>query len=233
MFHSCCALTTGIQFQPNLRVVNFNARSEGQIGAAGSSTNIDSLCGLVRSVACDELQKIRCPSRRTAGSKCSLIGNEVQQALQVPLSSNVPPVPMEPRRASYAEAVSRCIPASPRFVNPAPHDALPSLQPIHHLENRQSIQRKYNVWRTPDRRPLCYHGGEAGHLYRECPYHRLGQMGFAVDLRRSRFGETPRAIEEYVSLQRMPLPLRRQSCSPIFTKLSGLPRGGAGVFAKL
>ncbi|XP_049270985.1 uncharacterized protein LOC125758181 [Rhipicephalus sanguineus] len=190
------------------------ASSVGQIGGAGSSINIESLCDLIRSVVRDELQKIHCPSQPTAGSLCSLIRNEVQQALQVPLPDNVPPVPTEPHRASYADAARRYIPASPRFVNPTPHDALPSLQPIQHLENRQPIPRKSDVWRTPDRRPLCYHCGEAGHVYRECPYRRLGLQGFAVDSPRPRFGERPRAIEEYLSQQRMPLPVRRQSRSP-------------------
>lgn len=191
------------------------ASSMDQIGAAGGSINIDSLCDLIRSVVRDELQRIHCPPQPAAGSISSLIRNEVQHALQVPLAREVtPPVPTELRRASYAEAASRYIPASPRFVRPTPHDTLPSVQPIQHLENRQPLQRKSDVWRTPDRRPLCYHCGEAGHVYRECPYRRLGLQGFAVDSPRPRFGERPRAIEEYLSQQRMPLPLRRQSRSP-------------------
>ncbi|KAG0411591.1 hypothetical protein HPB47_011263 [Ixodes persulcatus] len=38
--------------------------------------------------------------------------------------------------------------------------------------------RKTDVWRTADRRPLCYHCGEADHIYRSCPYRRLGLRGF-------------------------------------------------------
>ncbi|KAH7957060.1 hypothetical protein HPB52_014833 [Rhipicephalus sanguineus] len=188
----------------------------GQIGVAGSSITIESLCDLIRSVVRDELQKIHCPSQPAGGSICSLIRNEVQQqALQVPLPNNVATVPTEHHRASYAEAAGRYVAASPRFVHPTPHDALPSLQPIQHFENRQPIQRKSDVWRTPDRRrPLCYHCGEAGHVSRECPYRRVGFQGFAVDSPRPRFGERTRAIEEYLSQQRMPLPLRRQSTSP-------------------
>lgn len=192
----------------------------GQIGAAGSNINIEALCDLIRSVVRDELQRIHCPPQPpAAGSISSLIRSEVHQALQVPLSSDVtsPDVTStrtESRRPSYAEAVSRYIPTPPRFVHPTPHDTLPSVQPIQHFENRQPLPRKSDVWRTPDRRPLCYHCGEAGHVYRECPYRRLGLRGFAVDSPRPRFGERPRAIEEYLSQQRMPLPLRRQSRSP-------------------
>ncbi|XP_037501463.2 translation initiation factor IF-2-like [Rhipicephalus sanguineus] len=89
----------------------------GQIGAAGSNINIEALCDLIRSVVRDELQRLHCPLQPPAtGSISSLIRSEVQQALQVPLSSDVTsPVPTESRRASYAEGVSRYIPAPPRF----------------------------------------------------------------------------------------------------------------------
>lgn len=198
-----------------------------QIGVAGSNVNLEALCDLIRSVVRDELQKIHGPPPPAAGSISSLIRSEVQQALQVPLSNDAsPPVPIEPHRASYAEAVSCYVaPASyaeaasryappRRFVHPAHRDPLPAVQPVQHFENRQLLPRKSDVWRTPDRRPLCYHCGEAGHVYRECQYRRLGLQGFAVDSPRPRFGERPRAIEEYLSEQRRPLLPRRQSRSP-------------------
>lgn len=191
------------------------ASSLGQIGAAGSSINIDSLCDLIRSVVRDELQRIQCPPQHTVGSISSLVRNEVQHALQIPLSNPVaPPAPTEMPRLSYAEAAGRFTPAAPRFVHPIPpHDTLPLAQPIQRSYNRQPIRRKSDVWRTPDRRPLCFHCGEAGHLYHECSYRRLGLPGYAVDSPRPRFGERPRAIEEYLSQQRT-LPFRRQSRSP-------------------
>ncbi|KAH7986841.1 hypothetical protein HPB52_024694 [Rhipicephalus sanguineus] len=80
----------------------------GQIGAAGSNINIEAICDLIRSVVRDELQRIHCPPQPpAAGSISSLIRSEVQQALQVPLSSDVTSLDVtstrtESRRASYA-----------------------------------------------------------------------------------------------------------------------------------
>ncbi|KAG0415815.1 hypothetical protein HPB47_007012 [Ixodes persulcatus] len=35
-----------------------------------------------------------------------------------------------------------------------------------------------DVWRTADRRPLCYHCGEANHICRRCPYRQMELRGF-------------------------------------------------------
>lgn len=67
------------------------------IEVAGS---LEALCDLIRSVVREELQKIHCLPPPAAGSISSLIRSEVQQALQVPLSSDASrSVPTEPRRA--------------------------------------------------------------------------------------------------------------------------------------
>lgn len=44
--------------------------------------------------------------------------------------------------------------------------------------------RKSDVWRTPDYQPLCFHCGEAGHLYRACYYRRIGLQGYHPGARR-------------------------------------------------
>lgn len=78
-----------------------------QIRAVGSNISLEALCDLIRSVVHEELQKIQGPPPPAAGSISGLIRSEVQQALQVPLSSDYsPPVLTEPRRPPYAEAVS-------------------------------------------------------------------------------------------------------------------------------
>lgn len=74
-----------------------------------------------------------------------------KQALLVPPSSYVPPYPTGQRRATYAEAASRYVPASPRFGKPTPQDELASLQPVHHLkirENQQPFARKSDIYGT-------------------------------------------------------------------------------------
>ncbi|KAH7938956.1 hypothetical protein HPB52_002953 [Rhipicephalus sanguineus] len=69
----------------------------GQIGAAGSNIKIEALCYLIRSVVRDELQRIHCPPQPpAAGYISSLIRSEVQQVLQVALSSDVTSTRTEP-----------------------------------------------------------------------------------------------------------------------------------------
>ncbi|XP_042144909.1 uncharacterized protein LOC120849220, partial [Ixodes scapularis] len=60
---------------------------------------------------------------------------------------------------------------------------------------REELQQE--IWRTPDHRPLCFHCGKAGHVYRFCPYRRLGLRGFSGDAPRPRVGERPQEIQHY------------------------------------
>ncbi|KAG0430612.1 hypothetical protein HPB47_022509 [Ixodes persulcatus] len=60
-------------------------------------------------------------------------------------------------------------------------------------QNQQRHERP-TVWRTADRRPLCYHCGEAGHIYRRCPYRQLGLRGFHPN------DPHPRRIYQFVGL---------------------------------
>ncbi|KAG0444095.1 hypothetical protein HPB47_014180, partial [Ixodes persulcatus] len=43
---------------------------------------------------------------------------------------------------------------------------------------RTTYDKENRRMRTADRRPVCYHCGEADHIYRRCPYRQLGQRGF-------------------------------------------------------
>lgn len=150
------------------------------------------------------------------------------------------PVSTDSRRRTYAEALRSATPLSGQGVpiQPVPHvpiqtvphvpiqtmpyvpiqTMMPSvaIQSAHadlDIDSRRTPTRKSDLWRTPDRRPLCYHCGEAGHIYRECPYRQLGLRGFSVNSPRPRIGQRPRDIEEYLAQQRAPF-TRRQSRSP-------------------
>ncbi|KAM7286225.1 hypothetical protein ISCGN_033109 [Ixodes scapularis] len=112
--------------------------------------------------------------------------------------------PQAPRQAT----------APPRKDAPAPQ--YPRRQEDQaHVRPEQPTPRKTDVWRTADRHPLCYHCGEANHIYRRCPYRQLGLRGFHPNDPRPRYDERPRDIEEY--LRRLAFPvssLRREARSP-------------------
>ncbi|KAH6937972.1 hypothetical protein HPB50_005789 [Hyalomma asiaticum] len=54
--------------------------------------------------------------------------------------------------------------------------------------------RKSDVWRAPNGRPLCYHCGKADHLYRNCPYWRLGLRGFFACTPPRRYCNSPKIL---------------------------------------
>ncbi|XP_037505558.1 uncharacterized protein LOC119381877 [Rhipicephalus sanguineus] len=101
--------------------------------------------------------------------------------------------------------------------------------PVHYLDDKRTSPRKSHVWRTRDRRPLCFHCGEADHLYRQCPYRRMGLRGFSAYSPPPRYGQRPRDFENYLAQQRMPPPTRRQSRSPSPRRFSPPPQRYAGA----
>ncbi|KAG0432671.1 hypothetical protein HPB47_020612 [Ixodes persulcatus] len=68
--------------------------------------------------------------------------------------------------------------APPRRDPPMPQYPRRQEGQVQDVRPERASPRKTDVWRTADRRPLCYHCGEADHIYRGCPYRRLGLRGF-------------------------------------------------------
>ena len=170
--------------------------TESPVSAVG--INPESLRETIRAVVREELRKLftTTPQPQVA-TLTDVIREEVQQALG---TSTPPEAPREPQAMAYAAAVRRPGPSAarrqeaPPYRRPFSRPQSPARPPV----AQQSTPRKTDVWRTPDRRPLCYHCGEAGHIYRRCPYKQLGLRGFPVDAPRPLPGQRPNEIDEYL-----------------------------------
>lgn len=160
-------------------------------------------------------------------SVAEMVRAEVRHAVHAPQHYEVP----QQRQCvemSYAEAVRRppqC--STPGVVHPVQQMEVgfSARNPPFIAEARS---RKSDVWRTPDHRPLCFHCGEAGHIYRTCPYRRVGLRGFSPNAPRPRPGERPLEIENFISNRRnvenrwheprSSSPARYRSPSPAFSR---------------
>lgn len=139
---------------------------------------------------------------------------EPQSTRRIPTYSEVLRQPVVHSNAAVAMAAPY-----PPTVRSAPHPPEPtaSYQPPARSVARYVEQRprKSDIWRDHDRRPLCFHCGEAGHLYRFCPYRQAGLRGFPLYAPCPRNGERPTEIEEYLSTRQSPLaPRQHQPRSP-------------------
>ena len=185
-----------------------------------STTGVDGLREIVRDIVREELRKLLPTDNQPAAlSIAEVVREEVQRAFQPEAPASVA-APEEPT-LTYAAVARRPAPASrqywtpPRRDPPAPQtfqrrDGQPQL-----VRTEQPAPRKTDVWRTAYRRPLCYHCGEADHVYRRCPYRQMGLRGFAPNDPRPRHGERPRDIEEYLRRPPSPAPTApRSSRSP-------------------
>lgn len=170
---------------------------------------IDVLRELIRSVVREELQKLN-GNPSTVSSLAEVVREEVRQAVreQQPQAQPVQAsVPMQPA-VSYAEVlrsapVPHFVAPGPPFAAPGPYFAAASThlpKPRFTPSPAETRIRKADIWRTPDRIPLCYHCGEAGHLYRMCEYRRAGLRGFPVNAACPRNGERRFEIEGYLSM---------------------------------
>ncbi|XP_077551866.1 uncharacterized protein LOC144166122 [Haemaphysalis longicornis] len=196
----------------------------------------ESLRDTIRALVKEELRKLfptTTPYPQVA-SLTDVIREEVQQALETSMPSEAP---REPEAMTYSAAVRR-----PHLVPTRRQEAPPYRRPMSPARprvTRNQAPRKTEVWRTPDNHPLCYHCGEADHIYRRCPYKRLGLRGFSVNAPRPRPGQRPSEIEEYLSnttrgparFNRSPSPYPyqspdRRSSADFARGRSPSPRGG-------
>lgn len=181
----------------------------------------------IREVVREELQKLLPQvAQPQVSSLTDMIREEVQQAL----GTSTPPVSQsQPNVATYTPDPRS--PPGPRRESFTPAFRHPSQANHHPAVVQHPGPRKTDVWRTVDRRPLCYHCGEAGHVYRRCPYIQLGLRGFPADAPRPQPGQRPRDIEDYLArsertprrLSRSPSP--RPSASPNRRPYAGTERG--------
>ncbi|KAG0433367.1 hypothetical protein HPB47_019988, partial [Ixodes persulcatus] len=148
-----------------------------------NTSGLDSLREIVREVVRKELRKILPAANRPSSlSLAEVVREEVHRAFQPegPINTTTPEEPT----LSYA-AMARRPPqahrqttAPPRRDPPMPQYPRRQEGQVQDVRAEQPSPRKTDVWRTADRRPLCYHCGEADHIYRSCPYRRLGLRGF-------------------------------------------------------
>ncbi|CAN8020665.1 unnamed protein product, partial [Ixodes persulcatus] len=150
----------------------------------------------VRIVVREELRKLFPTTQQPQASSLSdVIREELQQALS---SMDISPEAQRPQAMTYAAAARR--PAhvpNPQWEPTTDH--YPSPTNTFSPTPRRPGTPKSEIWRTPDHRPLCFHCGEAGHVYRFCPYRRLGVRGFSSDAPRPRVGERPQEIQHYLA----------------------------------
>uniref|UniRef100_A0A131YHP5 Tick transposon n=1 Tax=Rhipicephalus appendiculatus TaxID=34631 RepID=A0A131YHP5_RHIAP len=189
------------------------------------TSNIDLLQEVLRAVVREELQKMHMAQGTPAiPSLADVVREEVRQAIYQPQPQVLQHAQQEPQpQLSYAQVVrqdlGRTNRTAPTAVMP------PTFSPNTPLPMPEARPRKSDVWRTADRRPLCYHCGEAGHLYRACQYRRVGLRGFPVNAPCPRNGERPYEIEEFLSSRHTPqdtqqresrsaAPMRYRSPSP-------------------
>ncbi|KAG0409955.1 hypothetical protein HPB47_012931 [Ixodes persulcatus] len=145
-----------------------------------SPTGVDGLREIVRDIVREELRKLLPTDNQPAAlSTAEVVREEVQRAFQPEAPASVA-APEEPT-LTYAAVARRPAPAyrqywtPPRRDPPAPQtfqrrDGQPQL-----VRTEQPAPRKTDVWRTADRRPLCYHCGEADHVYRRGPIPQVKQ----------------------------------------------------------
>ncbi|KAG0430387.1 hypothetical protein HPB47_022740 [Ixodes persulcatus] len=166
-----------------LQVVTRSRADEFSLLTDGSRDGVDSLREIVREVVREELRKILPAADRPSSlSLAEVVREEVHRAFQpeVPINTTTPEEPtlsyaaiarQSPQANRQATAPPRRDPAIPQYHRPQEGQ-------VQDVRPEQPSPRKTDVWRTADRRPLCYHCGEADHIYRSCPYRRLGLRGF-------------------------------------------------------
>ncbi|KAG0429220.1 hypothetical protein HPB47_023834, partial [Ixodes persulcatus] len=201
-------------------VVGGAVRTLNLLSAMARGCWVLSMDWVIRDVVREELKRLLpSPERPAAVSIAEAVREEVHRALLPEV-----PVAVAPERPvlTYAAAAKREPPVTAHY-QPAPRREAPAPQYAPRPEQRGA--RKTDVWRTADRRPMCYHCGEADHIYRRCPYRQLGLRGFAPNDPRPRLGERPRDIEDYLrrssSPESSPRRERKTSVVDVFVEYHG------------
>ncbi|KAG0443518.1 hypothetical protein HPB47_014826 [Ixodes persulcatus] len=151
--------------------------------SAATLSNTPDIREIIRNVVREEIKKLLPATHQPASvSIAEVVREEVQRAFQPEAPASVA-APEEPS-LTYAAVARRPAPVAQQYSTP-PRRVLPEPQTSRRREGQPEFvrtehptPRKTDVWRTADRRPLCYHCGEADHIYRSCPYRRLGLRGF-------------------------------------------------------
>lgn len=198
------------QYNRDVSVASFD------VGSGALPNNMDILREMVRSVVREELQKLQLAQNPpTVSSLADVIREEVRQVICEPEPQVRPRAqPERQPRISYAQVLRQDL-GRTDFGRTA---AIPPVLPRNVPPMAEERPRKSDVWRSADRRPLCYHCGEAGHLYRECQYRRVGLRGFSVNAPCPRNGERPYEIEAFLSTRqslRNPQQHEPQSAAPM------------------
>lgn len=217
---------TAIERAVQERSRQYSRMSTSAPGNAASLTSDDSsLRELIKSVLREELCKLGIATSEPVPSLTRIVREELRQAFS-PLEP-----PMQESPASYAAAV-RQLPSMRPTVPPRQPSPPVQSWPVQEPTFQRTPVRKTDLWRTADRRPLCYHCGEPGHVYRRCPYRDLGLRGFSRAAPPPRFGQRPTEIADYLAARNTPPPTRRSrspSPAPRLSPTRRPPRGGPEV----
>lgn len=192
--------------------------------ADSNAIETDSLRATIRAIIREELQKLLPAAPPQVASLTEIIRSELHQALGTAsptlTAQQLDPTP-SPAVMTFADATRSPPRPAPRrelyTPPPRPQTYTPPPRPQAHsvrTEYQQATSRKSDLWRTPNRRPLCFHCGEPGHLLRFCPYRQMGLRGFAIDAPRPFPGQRPREIEAYLREAEGQTPRRYRSPSP-------------------
>lgn len=186
-------------------------------------TDETSLRQLIRDIVREEIAKqTATPKEFTVASVAEVVRQEIRQAFASPEPLPEPcPEPRfeprfepryEPRAYSYADAVRRPLSTVPVQQY---HQRPPTAAWIQREHFRRPQLRRTDVWRTADRRPLCFHCGEPGHIYRFCPHRQGGIQEMSPATPRQFPERNPRFDDSITREQGSSANLRSRSPSPL------------------
>lgn len=173
---------------------------------------------LIRDIVREEIAKENArqaapppPQECTVASVAEVVRNELRQAFAVPEPR--PETHFEPTPYSYADVLRRPLPMPtlppPQYCPQQPVAAWTQREPI-----RRPQLRRTDIWRLPDRRPLCYGCGEPGRIYRYCPHRGTDYQGNAFAAPRRQFDESRSAFGDSTAGRQVSSSVRSRSPSP-------------------